>query len=272
MRIVETVAEARHQRNAAISRGDRLGLVIATGHLDDHVGAALQVARAQCDLVVLAVRPPLPTDARVPRLLRMGQPNFFGEQDRLRARTAGVDLCWLLDPSDTLAAPVAGTGTAVRAGADFTRVATVASSARLDELVTTTVKLLAALAPQVLYVPEHDFVAASAMRAAIEDLLFDVDVRFVATEHRDAQVARAFDAARRLVEDGEQATGRIVARTEVEFASSPYAVDYVAVVDPATLAPVPRLDGPAQLVIAVRDGATRITDSIALAGLSTTVA
>ena len=43
-----------------------------------------------------------------------------------------------------------------------------------------------------------------------------------------------------------------------------FAADYVAVVDPTTLEPLERIDGPARGLIAARVGAVRLIDNMAL--------
>jgi pantoate--beta-alanine ligase len=76
---------------------------------------------------------------------------------------------------------------------------------------------------------------------------------------------RALQQAAGMVAGGEREAARVVAaaRDLIEsFADT--AIDYIAVVDPETLEDVPVIDRPVRMALAVKVGATRLIDNLAL--------
>ncbi|MEM1203471.1 MAG: pantoate--beta-alanine ligase [Acidobacteriota bacterium] len=90
------------------------------------------------------------------------------------------------------------------------------------------------------------------------------NVYLSAEERRAAGVLhRSLQSARRLIEAGERGADVLAGAVRAVLASEPSGtVDYVAVVDAATFAPVTTVDGPSVVAIAVRFGRTRLLDNI----------
>ena len=71
-------------------------------------------------------------------------------------------------------------------------------------------------------------------------------------------------AAERLAAEGERSAGALLAAGEQMLDASGVDAEYLALVDPDTLEPVERLDGPALLALAARVGEVRLIDNATL--------
>jgi pantoate--beta-alanine ligase len=79
----------------------------------------------------------------------------------------------------------------------------------------------------------------------------------------------ALEAAARLAGAGERSAAALIAAASAEIASGEVELEYLVLVDPETLEPVPSLDGPALLAIAARVGEIRLIDNVTLAPRTT---
>ena len=104
-------------------------------------------------------------------------------------------------------------------------------------------------------VREEDGLAMSSRNAYLET-----------DERRAASVlSRALERARRAVEAGERDAAALVAAMRDEIAAEPLAdLDYAAVVDAETFAPVERIEQRVTLPVAARVGRARLIDNISL--------
>lgn len=286
MRVIETVAELRHQVAAAHSRDERVGFVPTMGALHEGHQALMRVAHAQCGFVVASVYvnptqfAPGEDFSRYPRT---------PERDEQLAADAGVDLLWR--PTDAVMYGAPEQRSARRAVGVRSRVVVGPLGERLcgeyrpghfDGVATVVVKLLGAVQPDVLYLGEKDYQQSVVLRHVISDLMIPVEVRTVPTvrdpdglalssrnrylspEERAAALAipRALDAAQAAIAAGERSVGRLRARTEVALASdSRLQPQYVEFVDPETLEPLDSIQHDAMLLVAAHVGATRLIDN-----------
>ena len=88
---------------------------------------------------------------------------------------------------------------------------------------------------------------------------------YLSAEERKAALvlSRSLAEARRRIEGGERDAGTIARRIEEAVAGEPLArLDYVEVVDPASLRPLDRIDGEALIAMAVHIGRTRLIDNV----------
>ncbi|MFT4306956.1 MAG: pantoate--beta-alanine ligase, partial [Microbacterium sp.] len=76
---------------------------------------------------------------------------------------------------------------------------------------------------------------------------------------------RSLRAAQDALAGGETDVAALAAAGRAVLAEAGLAPEYLALVDPDTLAPVTRVDRPALLAVAVRVGATRLIDNVVLA-------
>lgn len=276
MRSIETIAEVRHQVHAARARGERIGFAPTMGALHEGHQALVRVAHAQCDFVVVS--------AYVnPTQFAAGED--FDRYPRTPARdaeladAAGADLLWR--PLDEELFPT-GSHTRVTPGPDGDRLCGSWRAGHFTGVATVVTKLLGAVDPDVLYLGEKDYQQAVLLRRVVRDLLIPVEMRLVPTvrdpdglalssrnrylsdAEREAAltVPRALDAVAEAVGNGERSVGRLRARAEVMFGEQPMVdVQYVEIVDPATLKPVDAVDAPAMLLVAVTIGRARLIDN-----------
>ena len=82
-------------------------------------------------------------------------------------------------------------------------------------------------------------------------------------------LSRSLNLAQDLVGKGERSAARVLAAMQKLLATEPSVrVEYVAVVDPVTLATVEQIKGGAYAIIAARVGATRLIDNEPLGDIS----
>jgi pantoate--beta-alanine ligase len=92
---------------------------------------------------------------------------------------------------------------------------------------------------------------------------------YLSAEERDraAGLPRALRAAKRAARDGRDARSILAeARRTLRRDARPDAIDYLALVDPITFEPLPRLGRRGLLIGAIRIGRTRLIDNMPLAG------
>jgi pantoate--beta-alanine ligase len=149
---------------------------------------------------------------------------------------------------------------------------------------TVVTKLLCMAMPDVAYFGQKDAQQTIVVRRLVEDLNLPVRIEVrptvrepdglamssrnalldAAQRQRARSLFAALQDARRLAAGGERAAKELVdaaARVLSSFGVEP---DYVALVDPETLEPVPALTGPALLAIAARIGEVRLIDNAIL--------
>jgi pantoate--beta-alanine ligase len=262
-------------------RGERVALVPTMGALHDGHLSLVDVARRHADRVVMSVFVnPLqfaPTEdlARYPR---------DPEGDAAKAAARGVDLVWMpaageLYPRDprVLVQPSALADRwegAVRPG-------------HFAGMLTVVLKLFNVVQPDVAVFGQKDVQQAALVSAMVEDLNVPVSVlvapivreadglamssrnRFLAASERPR--ALVLQAALQAMDDafisGERDAGELVTAGRRAFDSAPdVAIDYLAVVDPRTLEPVPRAERGSVALVAARVGATRLLDNTILGG------
>ena len=289
-RTVETAPEMRALSEGWRSAGETVGFVPTMGAL--HAGhlALVRRAREECDRLVVSV---------------FVNPSQFGpgedfdtyprrlERDRELLREAGCDAVFAptvramygaegpveLSPSGERAFVEAGGLGGILEGAErpghFRGVATVVTM------------LLHAVAPHRAYFGEKDYQQLKVIQRTVRDLLFGVEIvpcptvrepdglamssrnANLSPEEREAAVAlsRALRAAGVLAQSGEREAAKLEgAMREVCEAELLVALQYAAVVDAETLAPLRLLDAerPARALIAAHVGGTHLIDNAPL--------
>ncbi len=282
MQIVTTIVELRGLLDSARSEGRTVGVVPTMGALHPGHAALVDRAAAECDTVAVTVFVnPLQFAAgedldSYPRDLD-GDVQVAGDH--------GADLVFA--PSETEMYP---------AGRD--RVLSEVRVALLSDgmegaqrpthfagVCTVVAKLFNIVGPANAYFGEKDFQQLTIIRRMVDDLSFPVtvvgcptvretdglamssrNVRLSPDHRAQAPVLAASlaDGAAAFA-DGERSADALVRIVEDRLADAPDGqVDYVAVVDPATLEPVGVVDRSSRLVLAVRFGGTRLLDNAAL--------
>jgi pantoate--beta-alanine ligase len=270
--IVRTVAALRDRVEAERAAGRRVALVPTMGAL--HAGhlSLVAEARRRADFVVVSifVNPtqfaPHEDFASYPRQL---------DADVARCGDAGVDAVFA-PPAAELYPEGAQTFVEVE---ELSRPLCGQSRPHFFRGVATVVaKLLVAARPHVAVFGEKDYQQLQVVRRLARDLLLDVEIVGVPTEREPDGLARssrnvyldapmrsealvlvrALDAAQAAVAAGERDAAALLELVEKEMARAPHAaIDYAELRDPATLAAVAAMDGPAVLALAVRFPAPR---------------
>lgn len=280
MLTVRTVGDLRAALAAERRKGRRIGLVPTMGALHEGHLSLISRARAQCDVVAVTL---------------FVNPAQFNERDDLDRYPRGEDRDAQLASNagaDLLFAPAVeevyppGFATAVEVLGLTDRLEGAARGAAHFRGVTTVVaKLLGMAQPDVLYLGQKDAQQALVLRRMIQDLNLAVEVEVCPTVREPDGLARssrnalldpdareraralpaALRAAAELLGAGERSPRRLVQAARAELTGAGLDVDYVELVDPATLEPLTApLERPALLVLAARVGGVRLIDNASL--------
>jgi pantoate--beta-alanine ligase len=279
IKTVRAVSELRAALMPSRRCGRTIGLVPTMGAL--HAGhlSLIERARSQCDVVVVSL---------------FVNPSQFDERsdldryprdearDRELAAGAGADI--LFAPEVEQVYPP-GFATSVEVFGLTNRLEGAVRGASHFRGVTTVVtKLLNMVGPDVAYFGQKDAQQAIVIGRLVADLDLPVRIETCATvrepdglamssrnarlsaEERSRAVAlfRALSAAATLSGKGERLSEALLATAREAMAQLGVEPEYLALVDPATLEPVERLQRPALLAVAARVGETRLIDNLIL--------
>jgi len=282
VQIVTTIVELRGLLDSARSEGRTVGVVPTMGALHPGHAALVDRAAAECDIVAVTVFVN-PLQFAAGEDLDSYPRDLDGD-----VRVAGDHGAHLVfAPSETEMYP---------AGRD--RVLSEVRVAHLSDgmegasrpthfagVCTVVAKLFNIVGPASAYFGEKDFQQLTIIRRMVDDLSFPVTVVGCPTvreadglamssrnvrlssEHRAQApvLAASLADATAAFTAGERSASELVRIVEDRLADAPDGqVDYVSVVDPATLEPVGVVDGGSRLLVAVRFGGTRLLDNAAL--------
>jgi pantoate--beta-alanine ligase len=241
------------------------------GHL-----SLVRAARAECDftLATIFVNPtqfgPAEDLDRYPRQL---------ERDLERLAELGVDLVFAPDRDEIYPA---GFSTYVEPPAAAEPLEGECRPGHFRGVATVVLKLLNLTAGDVAYFGHKDYQQSVVVRQMVRDLNVPVEIKVCPTireadglalssrnvylnpeeRRRALSLSRSLRRAAVSVEQGERSAAEVRAQMQqVLLEGGVTDVDYVAIVDPDTLAPVTRLDVPAIALIAARIGKTRLIDN-----------
>ena len=202
-------------------------------------------------------------------------------KDAAMLAAAGVDLLWL--PSVEVMYPT-GFSTNVSVSGVSEGLDGAARPGHFDGVATVVLKLLNQVRPDVAIFGEKDYQQLAVIRQANSDLDIGIDIiglptqraedglalssrnAYLSDAERTAALAlpRALGEAKRLMEKGESVESA-TAKAMIILENSGFGpIDYVALCDAATLAPMTVLDRPARLLGAAKLGTTRLIDNIAV--------
>ena len=263
---------------AQMRRGGKLALVPTMGALHAGHMALVEEAQRRADRIAASI---------FVNPMQFGAGEDFGHyprretDDAAMLEKAGCDLLWL--PSvgdiypDNFSTTVSVSGVSERWEGE-------ARPGHFDGVATVVAKLLSAVRPDFALFGEKDFQQLAVIRRMVVDLAIPVEIvgvptvretdglalssrnAYLAEEERGHAVAlpRALQAARAAILSGtavaevlEEARGALLGRG---FSK----VDYVALVDAATLQPVDAPAGEMRLIAAAVIGSTRLIDNLAV--------
>jgi pantoate--beta-alanine ligase len=280
MRTVRTVPELREVLRSARRAERSIGLVPTMGALHEGHLSLVRAARESCDVVVVSlfVNPAQFDDAADLDAYPRDE-----ARDAELAAAAGADI--LFAPAPDVVYPPGFSTTVHVGGITETLEGVHRGVAHFDGVVTVVTKLLNMVGPDVAFFGQKDAQQALVIRRLVTDLDLPVriEVRPIVREpdglalssrnahlrgadrERALALSRALRAAEAAAGAGERDAAAIARAARAAMA--PFAVEpeYLAVVDPDTLAPLDTIDGTGALVaIAARVGATRLIDNTLL--------
>jgi pantoate--beta-alanine ligase len=274
MRTVRTIAETR----AALHALPRpVGLVPTMGALHEGHVSLLERARSGCATVVMSLFVN-PTQFAATEDLD-AYPRDEARDAEL-ARRAGVDL--LFAPSYAEIYPEGFATSVVVHGLSEPLEGAVRGPEHFHAVATVVTKLLNIVAPQVAYFGQKDAQQALVIKRLVRDLDIPVSVEVCATvrerdglalSSRNAYLSegeraravglpRALRRAAELIEAGERDSATAAAAARRELERDQIDPDYLALVDPETLAPVAQIDAPVLVAVAARIGRARLIDNL----------
>ena len=277
-RVARTIAELRDQIASWRRSGHDVALVPTMGGLHDGHLALVRHARAQCERIVVSifVNPTQFHQAddfqRYPRDL---------EGDRARLAPLGVELVFAPDAGEMYAD---GFATTVSVRDLSAGLCGPHRPGHFDGVATVVAKLLLQSRPDVAVFGEKDWQQLQIVRRMVRDLDIAVRIDAVATVREadglamasrnvflspeERKIAAALPRVLgRLVADlsGGAEAGPALARGRADLAHAGIVkIDYLEVVEAATLKPVARVNGPARVAIAAWVGRTRLIDNMAV--------
>jgi pantoate--beta-alanine ligase len=276
MTTVRTVAELRSALAPARRQGLTIGLVPTMGALHDGHHSLIRCAGEQCDVVVVSV------------FVNPSQFNERSDLDRYprsesedadAAAKAGADIVFAPSVEEVYPAGFATTVEVI--GITDRLEGAVRGSGHFRGVTTVVTKLLCMAMPDVAYFGQKDAQQTIVVRRLAEDLNLPVRIEVCPTvrdrdglamssrnalldaaqRERARSLFSALQGARRLAAGGERGAKELVEAATRTLGSFGVEPEYVALVDPDTLEPVPALTGPALLAIAARIGEVRLIDN-----------
>jgi pantoate--beta-alanine ligase len=276
VKTLRTIAEVRAHVAAARRAGRSVALVPTMGAFHGGHEALIRAAREDCDEVIVSlfVNPAQfeePADlAAYPR---------SEAEDAATAEALGVDALFVPHVQeiypDGFAASIRIRGLAdVLEGAER-------GAAHFDGVCTVVCKLFNIVAPDVAFFGQKDAQQVVVLRRMVQDLDIPVRLEIIPTvrdadglalssrnarldaadRERALALSRALQAVGDGVEAGERDPARLEAAGRAAMAADDVEPDYLAIVDPDTLAPVQTLAGRVLVVVAARVGRARLIDN-----------
>lgn len=259
--------------------GHRIGLVPTMGYLHEGHLVLVDEARRRADAVIMSVfvNPlqfgPGEDLERYPRDL---------ERDRMLATKRGVDA--LFTPSVDMMYP-AGSEIRVVPGASADRWEGAARPGHFAGVLTVVTKLFHLVEPDVACFGRKDVQQLTLVQQLVRDLDWSIEIVGVPTVReadglalssrnaylRDGDrrqaigLSRMLEAAHDSWNTGERRAAKIEERMRQELRNYPgVALQYIAIVEPRSLAPVEQVEAATVVAVAARVGATRLLDNIIL--------
>lgn len=287
MQILQTIKETRQAcatARAAAPKPITIGLVPTMGALHEGHLSLIRAAKNQCDIVVatIFVNPtqfgPNEDFSRYPR-------TFSSDCALLEAE--GVDI--LFAPSVEEMYPTGTFGTFIEVPRISDRLDGHSRAGHFRGVATVVAKLFHCVSPDLAYFGQKDAAQVAVLRAMVHDLNFPVNLivcptvrdadglalssrnQYLSPEERtqalmlSQSLASATDAASKGIYESSQLKSSILRYLE----SSPVVkIDYVEIVDPTTLEPVPDIRGGALIAVAAWLGKTRLIDNALLPSMN----
>jgi pantoate--beta-alanine ligase len=277
-RVLTTVSEIRAALLPYRRAGQRIGLVPTMGALHDGHLSLVRASKAACDVTVVWI---------------YVNPSQFGPHEDLSKypRTLPADLEKLAGcGAELVMAP--GDAEVYRPGhATWIEVGAIAEPlegrcrpGHFRGVATVVLKLLNMIQADVAFFGQKDYQQAAVIRRMVADLDVPTEIRvcpivrepdglamssrnvYLSPDARRRATAlwQSLELARQLVAGGERDAGSIIRTMTQTLVAAAATIDYVALVDPGSLAAVDPITGPTLAVLAVKIDGTRLIDNALL--------
>jgi pantoate--beta-alanine ligase len=279
--VTTTVDALRKAIAAARGRGLTVGLVPTMGALHEGHVSLIRAARAETGFVVVSIFVNPTQFGPNEDLSRYPRP---WQQDLDLCAREGVDLVFHPEPA-TMYPPCFRTFVEVTGLQDV--LCGASRPGHFRGVATVVLKLFNQVLPDVAYFGQKDGQQARIIQQMVRDLDVPVRIRVCPTvreadglalssrnryldpdQRRRATVLyQSLEEVRRRVQEGERDAGALRQYLAERVAATPGAVlDYAAVVDADSLAPVSEIRGPVLIALAVKFGDARLIDNVLLPG------
>lgn len=260
-------------------RNKTIGLVPTMGFL--HEGHASLVRKAKkdtdCVIVSIFVNPaqfgPKEDFKKYPRDLK---------RDLDICKKEGADIIFVPEPKEVYPD---GYSTYVSVEGITEKLCGASRPGHFRGVTTVVAKLFNIVMPDIAYFGQKDAQQAIVIKKMAEDLNMDVDIKvmpivrekdglamssrnvYLSSSERvqAASLYKALRLAKRLFDQGERSTGKIISRMKEVIGKEPDAkIDYIAIVDTKELKAIKKISGTALAAVAARVGNMRLIDNIIL--------
>ncbi|HYF24239.1 MAG TPA: pantoate--beta-alanine ligase [Baekduia sp.] len=280
MRTVRAVKDLRAALTGARRAGRTIALVPTMGALHDGHLSLIRRAREDADVVVVSL---FVNPAQFDEAADLAAYPRDERRDAGLAAEAGADLLFAPGPDEVY--PPGFCTTVVVEGALTTELeARERGAAHFNGVTTVVTKLLNMCGPDVAYFGQKDAQQALVVRRLVRDLDIPVRIEVLPTVREDDGLAlssrnarlhgaervraralsRALQAAERAVATGRRDADAVRAEALAAMHDFDVEPEYLALVDPETLAPVEEVAGDVLVAVAARIGATRLIDNTLL--------
>jgi pantoate--beta-alanine ligase len=279
LQVVTTVRQLRETLAPARQSGKRIGVVPTMGALHEGHLSLVRASQAECHMTVVTI---------------FVNPTQFGPKEDFSKypRTLDKDLAALATCGPALVfAPTveemypAGFSSWVEVGAVSEPLEGACRPGHFRGVATVVMKLFQMVGADVAYFGQKDYQQTLVIRRMVRDLNVPIEIKVCPTvreadglamssrnAYLDPQARRralvlwkSLDLAQTLVNQGQRDAGAIRAAMEKQILTAEDAqIEYIALADPETLAPVDEIRQRAVALLAVRIGGTRLIDNLIL--------
>ncbi len=282
MKVIATIPDMVAASRSARREHNRLGLVPTMGALHDGHLSLVRAAKSRCDAVTVSifVNPTqfCPTEdfAKYPRTF---------ERDRDLLQKEGVD--FIFAPSVEEMYP-AGASTWVTVEGMSDRLCGRSRPGHFRGVATVVAKLFHIVQPDLAFFGQKDAAQAAIIRRMVRDLNLPVEIvvcpivrepsglamssrnAYLSAEQKQSALVLygSLQEIQRRFHSGERESDKLIAAGKrIVAADTSVRLDYLEIVDPETLEPLPAVSRPALAAIAAFVGTTRLIDNVLLCNL-----
>ena len=279
MVVVETIEEIQAACRTLRRSGKSIGLVPTMGALHEGHLSLVRTSRSACDATVVSI---FVNPTQFAPNEDLGKyPRTF-EMDRAELEREDVD--FLFAPSVTEMYPT-GASTWVEVEGVGSRLDGASRPGHFRGVATVVAKLFHIVGPTRAFFGQKDAAQLAVLTKMVRDLNFDLEIvgcpivreadglamssrnRFLSATDRQRAliISRALKAGAALVQAGEFSASKLVATMQTEMATdADVRVDYIAVVNPASLEEIQDVRSGGLLAIAAVVGTTRLIDNLSI--------